>query len=235
MRNIKDYREKELKWLMTLYIILMLLLSTSIIKDLSLIGIESFTYANIAELVEFSAVSGVISLLVVICDSLLSTNTKDKLVGLLFLKKPGETIFSDIDNNKVKDDRFSKDEAKLKYKSIIENIPENESCEYENSNWYRIYQKHKDDDAIKQTQKDSLVCRDLFVQTLLFIPSYLLLLLIDGVTFSWKFLVLLILFAVLTNIAARNKRRRFVLTVISVDVSKYQENLDEEEENVPED
>lgn len=235
MRNIKDYREKELKWLMTLYIILMLILSTSIIKDLSLIGIESFTYANIAELVEFSAVSGVISLLVVICDSLLSTNTKDKLVGLLFLKKPGETIFSDIENSKVKDDRFSKDEAKLKYKSIIENIPENESCEYENSNWYRIYQKHKDDDSIKQTQKDSLVCRDLFVQTLLFIPSYLLLLLIDGVTFSWKFLVLLILFAVLTNIAARNKRRRFVLTVISVDVSKYQENLDEEEENVPED
>ena len=79
------------------------------------------------------------------------------------------------------------------------------------------------------------MCRDLFVQTILFIPSYLLLLLIDGVTFSWKFLVLLILFAVLTNIAARNKRRRFVLTVISVDVSKYQENLDEEEENVPED
>ena len=58
---------------------------------------------------------------------------------------------------------------------------------------------------------------------------------IDGVTFSWKFLVLLILFVVLTNIAARNKRRRFVLTVISVDVSKYQKNLDEEEENVPED
>ena len=151
------------------------------------------------------------------------------------MKKPGETIFSDINNNKVKDDRFSKNEAKIKYKSIIENIPKDKSCEYENSNWYRIYQKHKDDGAIKQTQKDSLVCRDLFVQTLLFIPSYLLLLMIDGVTFSWKFLVLLILFVVLTNIAARNKRRRFVLTVISVDVSKYQKNLDEEEENVPED
>ena len=207
--------------MMVLYILLLLLTSTSFFDVLSTLELDDTLIKYVAQFIELASVSGVVSLVVFIGDSLLPSNLKEKLVGIFIFRKPGETIFTKIRDNKIKDNRFSNITAKNYYKNIIDNIPEKDSYEYENSNWYRIFKKNKDDGAVKQTLKDSLICRDLYIETVLFIFTYFISLSSSHINFSWYFLLILLVLAVATNIAARNKRKRFVLTVISVDISSY--------------
>lgn len=217
---MKDYREKELKYLMVILVLLFIFLCTPF-KELSVTDIE--LHKTLTTIFSSIAVSSLLSLATFICDCLLSTNLKNKLVGLFCIPKAGETIFTRLNKCSVKDDRFLNSEAKTKYKEIISNIPQNkkERYEYENSNWYKIYKKYQDKGQVSQSQKDYLTCRDLFIETIVFLVLYFLSLIIYGefVTFSFKFLVIIILSAVVTNISTHIKMNRFVNTVIALDVA----------------
>lgn len=218
---MKDYREKELKYLMIIFILLFVVLCTPI-RELDITDIE--LHQALTTIFSSIVVSSVLSLATFICDCLLSTNLKDKMVGLLFIPKAGETIFTRINNSSVKDNRFLNSEAKIKYKEIISNIPKDKKdrYEYENSNWYKIYKIYQDKGQVSQSQKDYLTCRDLFIETIVFLVLYFLSLIFYGafVTFSFKFLLIIILTAVVTNISTHVKMNRFVNTVIALDVAE---------------
>ena len=119
---MKDYRDKELKYLMIILILLFVVLCTPI-KELNITDIE--LHKSLTTVFSSIVVSSILSLSTFICDSLINTNTKNKLVGLFFIPKAGETIFSRINEYSVKDDRFLNSEAKAKYEEIISNIPQN--------------------------------------------------------------------------------------------------------------
>ncbi len=222
---MKDYRDKELKYLMIILILLFVVLCTPI-KELNITDIE--LHKSLTTIFSSIVVSSILSLSTFICDCLISTNTKNKLVGLFFIPKAGETIFSRINKYSVKDDRFLNSEAKAKYEEIISNIPQNkkERYEYENSNWYKIYKKYQEKGQVSQSQKDYLTCRDLFIETILFLVLYFLSLIFysEFVVFSSKYLLIIILIAVFTNVSTHVKMHRFVNTVIALDVAGNNQN-----------
>lgn len=222
---MKDYRDKELKYLMIILILLFVVLCTPI-KELNITDIE--LHKSLTTIFSSIVVSSILSLSTFICDCLISTNTKNKLVGLFFIPKAGETIFSRINKYSVKDDRFLNSEAKAKYEEIISNIPQNkkERYEYENSNWYKIYKRYQEKGQVSQSQKDYLTCRDLFIETILFLVLYFLSLIFysEFVVFSSKYLLIIILIAVVTNVSTHVKMHRFVNTVIALDVAGNNQN-----------
>lgn len=228
---MKDYRDKELKYLMVILALLFVMLCTPI-KELIVADIE--LHKSLTTIFNSIVVSSIISLLTFICDCLLSTNLKDKMIGLFFIPKAGKTIFTRINNGSVKDDRFSISAAKTKYKEIISNIPKDkkERYNYENSNWYGIYKRYQEKGQVSQSQKDYLTCRDLFIETVLFIVLYLISLLFYGefVVFSFKYLLITVLIAVITNISTHVKMHRFVNSVIALDVAENNQNTGDSKE-----
>lgn len=171
-------------------------------------------------------ISGVLSLITFLGDSLISSNLKDKLVGLFFIPRSGQTIFSRISNKTVNDDRLLISDAISRYSGIIENRPsqKRDKLYYENANWYKIYSEYKKEGAIMQAQTDYLLCRDLYIETLEFLVLYISsLFLFNGtVLFSWRFILALLVMAIITNISTHIKMNRFVNTVIAIDLSKTQ-------------
>ena len=102
-------------------------------------------------------------------------------------------------------------------------LPSNKKSKYiyENSKWYKIYQKHQEKKAVFQCQKDYLICRDLFIESIMFLVLYFLVLIaFNGVTnFSWNLIAVLVLISIITNIATHVKINRFVNTVIAVNIA----------------
>ena len=213
-----------MKSLLLVYFLLFLLWCTPIFEQIP--ETTESNYKNIISIMEGVTISGVLSLITFLGDSLISNNIKDKLVGLFFIPRSGQTIFTRITNKAVNDDRFLISDAISRYSGIIENRPsqKKEKLYYENTNWYKIYSEHKKDGAITQTQTDYLLCRDLYIETLEFLVLYIssLFLFNDTVLFSWHFILALLVIGIITNISTHIKMNRFVNTVIAVDISKTQ-------------
>jgi len=213
-----------MKYLLLTYFLLFLLWCTPIFEQIPE-TIEN-NYKNIISIAEGVTISGILSLITFLGDSLISSNLKDKLVGLFFIPRSGQTIFTRISNKKVNDDRFLSSDAVSRYSEIIENRPaqKKERLCYENTYWYKIYSEHKKEGAITQAQTDYLLCRDLFIETLEFLVLYIISLFIFNGTvhFSWHFILTLLVMAAIANMSTHVKMNRFVNTVIAVDISKTQ-------------
>lgn len=218
---MKDYRDKEMRYLLVVYILLLLIWCTATFDRLP--NTFENNLGSILKTLEGVVISGVLSLVTFLCDSLITSYQKDKLVGLFFIPRPGNTIFSRIATGKVIDDRFTSSEAITLYSYIIDGLPlqEKEKRLYENSQWYKIYCKHQEKGAISQAQTDYLLCRDLYVETLVFIVLYIISLIVFSsvVFFSWKFIITVILMAIVTNFATHKKMNRFVNNVIAIDIA----------------
>lgn len=90
-----------------------------------------------------------------------------------------------------------------------------------------MYCKYQNKGTINQTQQDYLLCRALFIETVVFMVLYSLSLILfkEVVNFSWYFFGTLIVIAIITNIATHQKMNRFVNTVIAVDIAN-EENIE---------
>lgn len=211
-----------MKSLLLAYFLLFLLWCTPIFSQIP--ETTKNNYKTIITILEGVTISGVLSLITFLGDSLISSNLKDKLVGLFFIPRSGQTIFSRISNKTVDDDRFLISDAISQYSGIIENRPlqkKNKLC-FENSNWYKIYNEHRKEGAVMQAQTDYLLCRDLYIETLEFLVLYISsLFLFNGtVLFSRRFVLALFTMAIITNISTHIKMNSFVNTVIAIDLSK---------------
>lgn len=220
---MKDYREKEMKYLLGALLLFFVYFCTPVFESVS---VSNFAFDKYVSIVKYIISLGIISLSVFLGDCLISSNVKNKLVGFYFIPLAGSTIFTKISCCKVKDARFTNEEAKKMYESIISRIPKNkEKFNYENSCWYKIYQKYKGDGAVVQSQKDYLACRDLYIECILFMLMYFISILIfpSFVRFSWGFLFILVVVGTIINCATHTKMNRFVNTVIALDIANKEE------------
>lgn len=119
---MKDYREKEMKYLLIVYIFLFLIWCTEIVENIPS-AIQN-NYSSILYAMEGIVVSGALSISAFLGDSLIGSRTKDMLIGLFFIPRPGYTVFRRISSGSILDDRFTNEQAKFKYSLIIENLPE---------------------------------------------------------------------------------------------------------------
>lgn len=220
---MKEYRDKELKNLMFLLLFLFLIWCTPIFNDID-INTSYDKYHILLNTVESALVSATLSCATVLFDCLISPNLKDKLVGLFFIPRSGETIFSYLREGKIKDPRFFTVDAVVFYADIIQSLPggKTERHKFENTEWYQIYQRHQKNGQISQSQRDYLMCRDLYIEALGFLIVYILAICVfpSIIVFSRKFLIAEISLAIAFNICAHLKMKRFVTTVIAVDIAK---------------
>ena len=221
---MKDYRDKELKSLMLFLLFLFLIWCTPVLSDIPTISNQD-KYVALSSILESAIISAVLSCATVICDCIVSSGLKDKLVGVFFIPRAGETVFSRIASGKLSDPRFGASDAASLYASIIQSRPSpvGERRMFENTNWYRIYLKYQEKGQVRQSQRDYLMCRDLYTQTLCFGVVYILSIRMfpTVVVCSPKFIVLLCALAIAFNICTHLKMNRFVNTVIAVDVSEH--------------
>lgn len=215
--NIKDYREKELKYYVLGIILLIYLLdypdfdvlftqnSNLVVSFISSVGSNLFL--------------GVIYVFSFVLDSIIGSKLKDFFIYFNG-DKPGEYVFSDI-KKVIKDNRIRIDEFNSKYNKIIKKLPKDdkERKSYEDSKWYQIFCKYEGKSKILALHREYLLCRDLTAITIAIAVLYLLFSVISIVMFNWNVCITLFVFYVLLNISTRSKAKQFVGTVIAVDIA----------------
>jgi len=84
-----------------------------------------------------------------------------------------------------------------------------------------IYQIYQEKGQVKQSQRDYLLCRDIFCITIEFLVLYIIsLFLFKGtIHYSLKFIFVLLGIAIMSNISTHIKMNRFVNTVIAIDIA----------------
>jgi hypothetical protein len=223
LKNIKEYRQKELQWFLFANIILLLLTSKINLFDY-LTDENKEIWKNISEIFTTAGISVFGYIITFILDSLLSSNIKDKII-YWWDNKPSHNIFSKI-QTKNKDDRFTFQQAENKYTDIFNQLKENKNLPQTNL-WYKIYSKHRQVTMIAVSHEDYLLSRDLCVQTLILVLIYAIICIIFKQTFifSWTYILYLLAMYGVTNISTRNKAKRLVYNVLAYDIN------DEEKKN----
>ncbi|WP_027437193.1 hypothetical protein [Lachnospira multipara] len=223
--NIKDYRDKELKSYVIGINLLLVLFNYNYLFEVDfskenldvIIQIESV----VLPLLEAIAVSSVVGVFVFILDSLYNTRIKEAITLAKFFKKPGMTIFTEIKQGNINDYRINLKKAATKYKNIIENIPTGDAkYNYENSEWYKIYNKHESSEKILVSQRDYLLCRDMCTATVTEAIIIIVGMIMGLVPKAWSIFIVLLIMYILTLIATHNKADRFCKNVIAQDLSK---------------
>lgn len=222
MNNLKDYREKELKMYIIANIFIMILLN----NDFELMKIQENWFYLIVKLTGTTLVSASIYIFVYLADSIFSSELKSKLLYFMG-HQPGEKIFSTISHSS-KDLRFTTERVKSRYKDIYDNMPNNQKdrYKYENDKWYEIYNKYRDIGMIHFSNRDYLLCRDMYISTVALILSYTILsVFTKNIELEWNAILYLIIMLLITNISYRVKRKRFVYNVLAHDLHDQNVNV----------
>ena len=172
MNNIKDYRENELKQYVVATSLLFLLLHGFI--DFS--NPQNIDYIKgIVSFIGTSILTSVIYIFTLVIDGVMDDKLKNVIVNLWFMKLPGEYIFTEI-KAKNKDIRFTTEEALQRFSAIYSNIPTNDRKKriYENSQWYKIYSKHRENPVIFISNRNYLLMRDMYISTFVILMLYIM-------------------------------------------------------------
>lgn len=140
----------------------------------------------------------------------------------MFTDEPGQVIFDYIQEEK-NDMRFSNDDVKTYYGNVYAQMPEDkkERKIYQNQQWYHIYHQHRDVEMVMTSAKDFRLCRDIFISTInIFIIYIILCMISEMVKVNIYYIVFLTIMIVVSNIATRNKGKRWVYNVIAHDISE---------------
>lgn len=214
---MKDYREKELK----MYILACVLLLICLTKGYSIQLETGEKIVAISAVIDTTLASGCIYMFVYISDALFTSSIKDKLVSLFgLIKKPAYTVFSDIEKKTV-DDRFLRIEAITRYENVYSNMPDDKKQAelYQNANWYKIYSQNRDVSMIYASNRDYLLCRDMFISTISLSVLYIISIMVKLFEFNVFYILFLIAMLCVNLLTTHIKARRFVYNVIAYDLT----------------
>jgi len=130
-------------------------------------------------------------------------------------------IFSRIQKTTI-DKRFPREDALKKYSEVYKSLPtvKKDRYDYENTEWYKIYNKHREITMIMVSNRDFLLCRDIYFSTIIMFVIYLFLTIVFKIIiFDCRYLGYLIVMLILSNIGTRNKAMRFTCNVIAYDIA----------------
>lgn len=216
MKNIKDYRGKELLWFIVAQLVFVIVFQNPDIFWINQTNWQDCLLGILPSTIVFSFI-GVVAF---ILDSLFSNKVKYRFL-YFWGRMPGEKVFTNI-KNKTVDMRITKAVAEDKYKNIYANMPDSkqERYLYENAKWYEIYSKHRDTDMMYFSHRDYLLCRDIYFATIIIVIFYLLTtLLISSICLCWTTVIFEAIVLIISNVATRQRASRFVLNVIAYDLN----------------
>ena len=225
MKDLKDYREKELKSYVIGNILIALLL-TDMLEQV--IGMEaSMAFEACKALIGSAVISSVLYIYVFIMDSLLPGDIKFAICYLGSTKMPGFTIFTDAQENnrknrKALDGRYTAEEVKAKYAQVYADLENEKDAdkrkELQNTYWFRIYRRHQTEPAIYTANRDFLLCRDICIMTLWLLLAYLGACMLSVLPFSCKLVEFFLIEFALTFFAVRGKGGRLARNVLAADI-----------------
>lgn len=217
--NLKDYREKELKWYILANVLIILF-----IQDLFQVN-DIFNNSKNVEIILTLLGSTVLTVaffcFILVTESLFSSNTKTIVLNLGIFRQPGEIIFSELKNRNY-DIRFTKEQVFEKFKDIYNKLPEdkNDRYKYENSQWYSIFNKHRSHDMIMMSNREYLLCRDIYISNISLVIIYLIASFwLKIILFNYKYLIFLAIMLIITNIGTRQKAKRYAYNVIALEIN----------------
>lgn len=182
--------------------------------------IELSNLADIWSIINPILASPIFYIFTILLDSLYSSDAKFKIIFFI-TGKPSGRVFAEISTEGCPP-WFSKNEAKKAYSDILKNIKacDKYSNEYQEREWYKIYSKYREKsiESLDISAKEYRLNRDLNIATLNLILIYLAYALASK-NFCFEYIVFLIIMFVITNMAARNKGKRWVYNVISYDIN----------------
>ena len=208
-----------------MYIVACVLLLVCLTKGYSMQMVTEDRIVAISSVIYTTLASSCIYMFVFISDALFSSQTKDKIVSLFgLIKKPAHSIFSKIKENGT-DERFLKEDVIKLYKNIYDNMPtvKAQNATYQNANWYKIYFKYRDAEMIYSSQRDYLLCRDMFIVTISLGTIYILSIVTNIFEFNKSYTCFLVIMLFVTLLATHIKARRFVYNVIAYDLAHTDE------------
>lgn len=220
MDDIKNYREKELKFY-ALANILVIAYIEEIITIEDLIEPENNLQTLLITLLNSALFLSILYIFVLLADALLSERMKNRIV-FFWGHLPGETVFSRM-KKQVKDIRFTQQQVLRKYKELYDNMPNDrkERYGYENSKWYEIYNIYRNNMMVFGANRDYLICRDMTCSTVIILVLYIMFsVVMKTISFRPKCVLYLVIMFLVTNIATRTKSERMVNNVIICDLQK---------------
>ncbi|KZL93242.1 hypothetical protein [Clostridium magnum] len=207
-KNLKDYD----KQLVTFFIVnIVIFLCFVINKNISIDALNQ-GYKNI-NLSEGIIAGGAGSIAVFILRGILSTNFKAILVFWRIKNPlPGCRIFTEIGK---KDCRIDFDALENEHGELPKDPQE------QNVLWYRLSQKHKDEEMVHKSHRDFLFSRDLTALSFLFLIFYsaAAIFVSRDLKSIWYYLMLLVLQYVIFSIVSRNYGVRFACNVLAKESS----------------
>lgn len=223
-KDIKDYRNAELKS----YIIgniLLVLVSSGLLDQILVVTREASLYKAVTSALSSALFSAILYIFIFLADSIVPGEWKNKIIWIKFLK-PGNSIFTRIRAHN-KDSRFTCEKAKEVYKDIYSEIDKKDKSKknienIENSSWYKIYKKHESNAQVSVSQRDFLLCRDMFVMTIFVVVGYVCLQIHLNQNISLKMLGIFGIEFLICWISAVIKSWRFAYNVIAIDIAKYE-------------
>jgi len=224
MGDIKDYRDKELK-LYALANIFVIIYIEKIITIEGLLNQSDQSTALFVTIFNSALFLSILYIFVLLSDSLFSESMKNRII-YFWGHLPGETVFSRM-KMKVKDIRFTQQQILERYKSIYDNMPSQRENKYryENSAWYTIYNRYRDNNMVYISNRDYLVCRDMTSSTVVILILYSIFsIALQIIPFKIECVIYLVAMFIVTNIATRTKGERMVNNVIICDLQAKSKN-----------
>lgn len=225
MDDIKNYRDKELK-LYALANIFVIIYIEKIITIEGLIDSNDKLMTLLVTVINSALFLSILYIFVLLFDSIFSANMKTRII-YFWGHLPGETVFSRM-KNKVNDIRFTRNQVLEQYKIIYENMPilRTDRYKYENSVWYGIYNKYRENKMVYNSNRDYLICRDMVSSTVVILILYTIFsVVMELIPFKMECIIYLLVMYLVTNIAARVKGKRMVNNVIICDLQNNNENI----------
>ena len=221
-KDLKDYREKELKTFLFGNVLLVLLGTGFIQNIVEPLGADN-VWKALAELFGSSVCLTIIYIFAFVLDSIIPGRIKERIIwpvcGL-----PGRRIFTDI-RDKNRDDRFILEDALQAYEKVYKEIDKNndkEQCgNIQNAAWYKIYQKYETHAQVYVSHRDFLLCRDMATLVVWVFVGTLLLYGYTGKDISSKLIIFMVVEFIILWIAAKVKGKSFVYNVIAKDLAIY--------------
>jgi len=223
LEDLKDYRKNELKAYVIANIALMLYLSGNFDANAIPTNIASMGFfVMLANSAIFATIAYCYAL---IFGSMLPEQMKHFIVYLCFMRRPGETIFSDIAKKNC-DIRFTSERAQKRYANIYSRLPKDKGQRFkmENEEWYSLYNRARNHKMIYGANKDYLTCRDLYCATFALLFFYLLSIWCSGLALKKSVILYFTIMLVALNFATRFSAKRLAYNVIALDVQQTTQN-----------
>lgn len=220
MKNLKDYTKDELAKYVLVNCIILLLISGELHIDIS----QASNAVDIlgGKLFVDAVIVFIMYIYTFILNSMISDGCRKKMLWFCS-PLPGETVFKEISETSM-DKRFTSEKAMQIFSRIYEEIEKIEGEEnrrrYENQEWYKIYSEIKEESMVFYSNREYLLLRDMYISTWFMTGISIILYFCGWIQMTICSIGFLAGLLFITNIAARQKSRRFVYNVVAAYIGK---------------